>query len=136
MRYLASSLGVEGLYFFEEDGVTVTVTSDRFFGMLQNFFQLQLRQFDENDLEDTTRRLQQMFPGHFTSLRGDIGSPSRFIGLKLSQQLKDAVKEETAAIPQDMLERGMEHFHETLQQLVAHDRHLHNIILKIFQKYL
>ena len=32
-----AEFGVWGLYFFEEEGVTVTVTSDRYCDMLQNF---------------------------------------------------------------------------------------------------
>jgi hypothetical protein len=83
---------VWGPYFFEEDDVTVTVTSDRYCAMLENF----LRPKSDDELFDeygagnvwfqqdgatahTSRRsleiLREMFPGHVVSLRGDIEWP-------------------------------------------------------------
>ena len=88
--YVVSSLGVVGPYFFEEDDVTVTVTSDRYCGMLQNFFQPRLAEFQEHYSEHfwfqqdgatshNTRRsraiLQERFPGHLISSRGDVERP-------------------------------------------------------------
>lgn len=85
--------GVWGPYFFEQDGVTVTVNSDRYCAMLQNFLRPKLGDvFDEHGAENvwfqqdgatshTSRRslgiLREMFPGHVVSLRGDIGWPPR-----------------------------------------------------------
>ena len=88
------NFGVLGLYFFEEDDVTVTVNRDRYCAMLQNFFQSQLGEIfnDEHGADNvwfqqdgatahTSRRslslLREMFPGHVISLRGDIGWPPR-----------------------------------------------------------
>jgi len=76
--------------FFEEDDVTVTVNSDRYCAILQNFFQPQLGEiFNDQDGADnvwfqqdgatahSSRRSlslqKEMFPGHVISLRGDIG---------------------------------------------------------------
>ena len=85
--------GVLGPYFFEKDDVSVTVNSDRYCAMLQNFFQHQLGEiFDEHGADNvwfqqdsatahTSRPslslLREMFPGHLISLRGDIGWPLR-----------------------------------------------------------
>jgi hypothetical protein len=85
--------GVWGPYFFEEEDVTVTVTSDRFCAMLENFLRPKLDDlFDEHGAEDvwfrqdgakdhTSRRslgiLREKFPGLVVSLRGDIGWPLR-----------------------------------------------------------
>ena len=71
--------------------MTVTVTSDRYCVMLQNFLQPKLHDlFEEHGVENvwfqqdgatdhTSRRslglLREMFPGHVVSLRGDIGWP-------------------------------------------------------------
>jgi hypothetical protein len=45
--------GVWGLYFFEEDDVTVTVTSDRYCAMLENFLRPKLDDlFDEHGAEN------------------------------------------------------------------------------------
>jgi hypothetical protein len=40
--------GVQGLYFFEEDDVTVTVTSDRYCAMLENLLRPKLDIFSMN----------------------------------------------------------------------------------------
>ena len=86
------NFGVLGPYFFEEDDVTVTVNSDRYCAMLQNFFQLRLGEIfnDQHGADNvwfqhdgatahTSRRslslLREMFPGHVISLCGDIGWP-------------------------------------------------------------
>jgi hypothetical protein len=79
--------------FFEEDDVTVTVTSDRYCAMLEKFFRSKLDYlFDKHGAENvwfeqdgatahTFRRslgiLREMFPGHVVSLRSDIGWPLR-----------------------------------------------------------
>ena len=76
--------------FFEKDDVTVTVNSDRYCAMLQNFFQPRFGEIfnDQHGADNvwvqqdgatahTSRRsfslLIEMFPGHVISLRGDIG---------------------------------------------------------------
>lgn len=88
-----SQLGVIGPYFFEEEGVTVTVNSERYVSMLENFLQPRLEEIlEEEQLEDlwfqqdgatahTARNslnvLKEMFPGRLVSLRGDVGWPAR-----------------------------------------------------------
>jgi hypothetical protein len=75
--------GVWGPYCFEEDNVTVTVTSDQYCAMLENFLRPKLDDlFDEHGAENawlqqegatahTSRRslgmLREMFPGHVVS---------------------------------------------------------------------
>ena len=83
------SFGVWGPYFFEEGGVTVSVTADRYIAMLHNFLEPKLRQLQHPDVwfqqdgasAHTARRtmdvLREMFPGHLISLRGDVGWPAR-----------------------------------------------------------
>jgi hypothetical protein len=91
--------GVWGPYFVEEDDVTVTVTSDRYCAMLENFLQPKVDDlFDEHGAENvwfqqdgatahTSRRslgiLKEMFPEHVVTLRGDIGWPPRLPDLAL-----------------------------------------------------
>jgi hypothetical protein len=80
---------VWGPYFFKEDDVTVKVTSDRYFAVLENFLRPTFYGlFDEHGAENvwlqqdgatahTPRRslgiLREMFPGHVVTLCGDIG---------------------------------------------------------------
>jgi hypothetical protein len=84
---------VWGPYSFEEDDVTVTVTSDRYCAMLENFLRPRLDDLlDEHGAENvwfqqdgatahTSRRslgiLREIFPSHVVPLRGDIGWPPR-----------------------------------------------------------
>ena len=88
-----SQFGVIGPYFFEEDGVTVTVNSERYVAMLQNYLQPRMEEIIENEglgvvwfqqdgaTAHTARIslniLRQMFPGRLVSLRGDLGWPAR-----------------------------------------------------------
>ena len=44
------SFGVWGPYFFEEGGVTVTVTADRYVDMLRNFLEPKLRELEHSDV--------------------------------------------------------------------------------------
>lgn len=84
-----SRLGVWGPYFFEENGQTVTVNSERYCFMLENFLRPKM---EENGVENvwfqqdgatahTSRRsmdiLRELFPGRLISLRGDVGWPPR-----------------------------------------------------------
>jgi hypothetical protein len=94
VRCAIFEFGVWGPYFFfEEDDVTVTVTSDRYCAMLQNFLRPKLNdllydhgaenvrfQQDGTTTHTSCRSLgilREMFPGHVVSLRGDIGWPPR-----------------------------------------------------------
>jgi len=83
-----TEFGVWGTYFFEKKGVTVTVTSDRYCDMLQNFLRPKVDELEEDvwlqqdgATAHTSRRslsiLREMFPGHLIPLRGDIGWPAR-----------------------------------------------------------
>ena len=84
-----SIIGILGPYFFEEDNATVTVNSDRYCSMLENFLEPQLSEFGYGNVwfqqdgatAHTSRRsmevLREMFPGRLISLRGDIGWPAR-----------------------------------------------------------
>jgi hypothetical protein len=88
-----SQLGVIGPYVFEEEGVTVTVNSERYVAMLRNFLQPRMEEtVEEKELGDvwfqqdgaaahTPRNsmnvLGEIFPGRLVSLRGDVGWPAR-----------------------------------------------------------
>ena len=43
-----AEFGLWGLYFFEEEGVTVTVTSDRYCDMLQNFLRPKVDELEDD----------------------------------------------------------------------------------------
>ena len=85
------SFGVWGPYFFED--ATVTVTSDRYCEMLERFLRPKVAQlladcvwFEQDGATSHTSRrslgiLQDMFPSHVFSLRGDIGWPPRSLDL-------------------------------------------------------
>ena len=86
-------LGCGVLTFFEEEGATVTVTSDRYCEMLERFLRSKVAQlltdyepddvwFQQDGATSHTSRhsleiLQDMFPIQVISLRGDIGWPPR-----------------------------------------------------------
>ncbi|KAF0711882.1 DUF4817 domain-containing protein [Aphis craccivora] len=85
-----SSVGIVGPYFFEEGGVTVTVTSNRYCEMLENFLRPKIKEYENNDVfwfqqdgatAHTARCsravLQKMFPGRLISLRENITWPPR-----------------------------------------------------------
>jgi len=76
-----SCLGVVGPYFFEEGGETVTVTSNRYCELLENFLQPRMEEFDDSEgfwfqqdgaTAHTARRslgiLREMFPSRLISL--------------------------------------------------------------------
>jgi len=159
-----SRLGVVGPFLFEEDGETVTVTSNRYCEMLENFLRLRLEEFDDSESfwfqqDGTTahsaRRslgiLREMFPSRLVFLRGDISWPARspdftpcdfFLWGYLKAEdykhrpqtlkaLKDAIREEVAAIPPEMTNIVMENFREQLRQFIANNsRHLSDVIFK------
>ena len=83
--------GVIGPYFFEEDGVTVTVNSERYIHMLNNFLRPELRRrrinmrnvyFQQDGATAHTAHapmnvLRNMFPGCLISRFGDVPWPPR-----------------------------------------------------------
>jgi len=86
-----SSLGIIGPYFFE-DGLSnaVTVTSQRYAEMLENFFTPQLAHYEVNDetffqqdgatshtAQVSMNIVNRLFPNHVISKNGDIEWPSR-----------------------------------------------------------
>lgn len=82
-------VGIIGPYFFEEDGATVTVNSQRYTHMINNFLAprlnaLQIDQvwFQQDGATSHTAQislqvLRQMFPGRLISSRGDVPWPAR-----------------------------------------------------------
>lgn len=103
----------------------------------------------------TSRRaigiLRDMFPGRLISLRGDIGWPARSPDLnpcdfflwgylkskvymhrpRSTEQLKDAICQEIAAIPHEMIRRVLDNFHKRLRQCVDRSgTHLTDMIFK------
>jgi len=95
--------------------------------------------------------LREMFPGHLTSLYGDIGWPAwspdltpcdfflwGYLKAKVFaccpgtiEQLKEAVRQEVAAILPAMTRKVMDNFRERLQECVINNgRHLSNVIFK------
>jgi len=93
-----------------------------------------------------------MFPGHRTSLRGDNCCPARspdltpcdffflwgYLKAKVYarrpgtiEQLKEAIRQEVAAIPPAMTRKAMDNFRERLQECVINNgRHLSDVIFK------
>lgn len=86
-----AAFGILGPYFFEEDGRTVTVTSQRYLEMLQNFLPAELQRlgvqnndlwFQQDGATSHTARicmaaLRSMFPGRLVSRHGDFNWPPR-----------------------------------------------------------
>ena len=82
-------IGIIGLYFFDEDDCVVTVNSERYIPMIQEFFALVLEElnaglvwFQQDGATAHTAWkpmavLREMFPGRLISLRGDISWPVR-----------------------------------------------------------
>ena len=82
-------MGIVGPYFFEEEGATVTVTSERYVEMLRNFLHPQLQSlrvnmeemwFQQDGATAHTARasmtvVRQMFPQHVVSRFGDVPWP-------------------------------------------------------------
>lgn len=84
-----SRVGIIGPYFFQDNGRAVTVNSDRYLTMLQQFFLPALEEMDvgnawfqqDGATAHTSRVsmnfLRQAFPGRLISLRGDVNWPAR-----------------------------------------------------------
>jgi len=154
--------------FFEEDNVTVTVNSNRYCAILQNFFQPQLGEvFNDKHGADNVwfqqdgatahtccrslSLLREMFPGHIISLRGDMGWPPRSSGFtpcdfflwgylkaKVYEQspvtlepLKEAIRQEDAAITPEMTLKVMDNYRQRLFQCInIQGRHLSDVLFK------
>ena len=103
----------------------------------------------------TSRRamgiLREMFPGHLISLRGDIGWPASlpdlnpcdfflwgYLKTKMYikrpgsiEQLKDAIRQESTAIPHEMTRQVIDNFREHLRQCVDNNgSHLNDLIFE------
>jgi len=84
-----SRIGIIGPYFVDEDDRAVTVNSERYVAMIQEFFAPALKElnaelvwFQQDGATAHTARksmavLSEMFPGRLISLRGDISWPAR-----------------------------------------------------------
>lgn len=88
-----SKFGVIGPYFFEEDGRSVTINSERYLAMLEDFFEPKFEELsEETNLGDiwfqqdgatahtaqvVMVKLRQMFPARLVSRRGDVEWPPR-----------------------------------------------------------
>lgn len=84
-----SKVGIIGPYFFEENERAVTVNSERYVNMIENFFVPNLEEIDAEDVwfqQDgatahtariAMRVLRENFPGRLISLRGDLPWPAR-----------------------------------------------------------
>jgi hypothetical protein len=86
MIWTGTQLGVIGPYFFEEEGVTVTVNSEHYVAMLRNFLQPRMEEIvEEEELGDvwfqedgaaahtapnSMNVLGEIFPECLVSLRG------------------------------------------------------------------
>ena len=87
--FAISRVGIIGPYFFQDNRLAVTVYSERYLTMIQDFFSVD---FEAMQLGDTWFQLDgatahtariimncliQMFPGRLISLRGDVNWPAR-----------------------------------------------------------
>ena len=89
MQFPPLELQVLFFFFFEEDEVTVTVNSDRYVKMLEEFFFPQIEELDQGDIwfqqDGTTAHisrtsmavLKEHFPDRLISIRGDLKWPAR-----------------------------------------------------------
>ena len=172
------NFGVLGPYFFEEDGVTVTVNSDRYCAVLQKFFQTRLGEiFNDKQGADnvwvhqdgatahTSRRSLSLLSQYissfpFTSQRNflDMLTPCVVISggrcvrqdltpcdfflwgylkakvyeLPLTlEALKEAIRQEVAAITPEMILKVMDNYRERLHQCInIQGRHLSDVLFK------
>jgi hypothetical protein len=144
-----SSIGVIWPYLFEEGGVTVTVNSNRYCDMLENFLRPKIAEYgEEHNLEDfwfqqdgatahTARRpcaiLKEMFPGRVVYLHEAVPWPLRSPDLSpcyffLWGYLKAEVFQHCPRSLDQLKEAIQE---ERLQMCIGrHGHHLDDIILK------
>lgn len=160
-----SKLGIVGPYFFEEEGIAVTVTSARYEEMLNNFLrpELERRQVNMRDVwfqqdgatAHTARAsmevVRQMFPGHVISRFGDVHWPPRSPDLSICDfflwgylksrvyikkprtldDLKNSIRQEIEAVPNEMLENSVRNFQKRIQICMQQEgRHLKDIIFR------
>lgn len=160
-----SSMGIIGPYFFEDNAENaVTVTSFRYVEMINEFLTPQLNVFPRNEdtwyqqdgaTSHTTRgaisALQELFPDHIISRRGDIEWPPRSPDLspcdyflwgylkhkvfadkpRSIQELKEQIREKITNIPLEMLHGVMQNFTDRLQECVQkRGEHLPGVIFK------
>jgi hypothetical protein len=155
-----SCLGVVGSYFFEEGGETSNryckVLENFFRPRLDEFDDSENFWFQQDGATAHTACrslgiLREMFSSRLVSLRGDIGWPARSPDLtpcdfflwgylkaevykhrpQTLKALKDAIREEVAAIPPEMTNTVMENFREQLRQCIANNgRYLSDVIFK------
>ena len=131
------SFGVCGSYFFEEEGATVTVTSDRYCEMLERFLRPKVAQlladYEPDDvwlLDACVPRSPDLNPCDFF-LWGYVKSKVYEHRPSTLEHLKAAITEEINAIPHNMLERVMVNFRDRLQNCIDIDgRHLSKTIFK------
>ena len=162
-----SRVGIIDPWFFEENEQAVSVTSDRYVNMINECFPPTLNQmgvenvwFQQDGATVHTARasmtvLQQNFPGHLISSRGDLHWPARSLDLSpcdyfLWGYLKLIVYNDcpstlthlinnicraVANIPIDKLERVDRSFRVRLTQCIEKNgRHLADIIFKTCKK--
>jgi len=160
-----SKLGIVGPYFFEEEGIAVTVTSARYVEMLNNFLRSELERrqvnirdiwFQQNGATAHTARasmavVRQMFPGHVISRFGDVHWPPRSSDLSICdfflwgylkskvyinkprtlEDLKNSIRQEIEAVPNEMLERAIRNFQKRIHICIQQERrHLKDIIFQ------
>ena len=158
-----SRVGIIGPWFFEENERTVSVTSERYLKMLQDFFLPKLNEMGLDDVwfqqdgatAHTSRAsmvfLNETFPGHVISLRGDLQWPARspdlapcdyFLWGHLKSivyrdrpnnlnHLKNNIRAAVANIPIEMLERVYTNFRKRLTQCIDNNgHHLPDILFK------
>ena len=158
--------GIIGPYFFEENGVTVTFYSARYIEMITNFLRPELRRrrincanvwFQQDGATAHTANesmtiVRNMFPGHLTSLSGDVPWPPRspdlstcdfFLWEYLKSRvyahksrtlngLKEAIRQENRPIVRQLLARVMDDLKKKrLENCSQEDgRHITDIIFK------
>lgn len=159
-----SAHGIIGPFFFEDaNHRTVTVNSERYRAMLENFLEPELQNFagfnqntwfQQDGATAHTANLsmqvvQRMFPEKVISKNGDINWPPRspdltvmdfflwgFLKAKVYteipanlNQLKQRIRDEIRAIPQELCVRVFAHFRECLAETVrVGGQHLDGII--------
>lgn len=155
-----SQYGVIGPYFFEENNMTVNVTSARYVVTLEIYLKKRLDEMaEEHDLGDvwflqdgptahtaqiSLAVLQKIFPRRLVPVRGDIGWPARSSDLSIGDfslwsSLKDTVFRHHLHTVEDLKEKITEetcrkvfiNFRDRLQKCIGTNvRHLEDIIFK------
>jgi hypothetical protein len=120
---VVSKLGIVGPYFFEEGETPVTVTSARYIDMLKTTSCILHVSWPPRP--PLIYRLVTFF------LRGHLKARVYTNRPRTIQVLKLSIRQEIAAVPEDMLENAMQNFEERLQMCVQQDGlHLTDIIFR------